>query len=77
MSMRDMLNVVRRRMPKINPLIAEGLAFHQMKSAGATIDRLLQIGFRREESEWSGEGLPDGIHYLHMEPVTPEESYLQ
>lgn len=77
MPIRDMLNVVRSRMPKINPLIAEGLAFHQMKSAESTIDRLLQIGFRREESEWTGEGLPDGIHYLRMEPVTPEESYIQ
>lgn len=77
MPMRDMLDVVRRRMPKINPLIAEGLAYHQMKSAESTIDRLLQIGFRREESEWSGEGLPDGIHYMHMEHVSPEESYIQ
>lgn len=74
--MKDALAVVRDDMPKMNPVITEGIAYWQMKNAKHDVDKLLCIAFR-SETAWTGEGLPTGFQYLHMDSVTPEEEYIE
>lgn len=72
----DALEAVKRRMPKLNHLVCEGLAYHQMKRIEFEIDRLMKIAFRRD-GERVGDGLPDAFRYVDFEYVTPEESYME
>lgn len=74
--LKDALAIARRNMPKLNPMVTEGIAFHQMKCAMHDVDKLLSIAFR-SETDWNGEGLPVGFSYLHLERVTPEEEYIE
>lgn len=75
--MKDALAEMHRRLPKMNPLICEGLAFHQSRSGGIerTVDGYLKSAFRREGG-YEGEGLPDNFHYQHLKPVTPLEEFI-
>ena len=74
--LKDAIALVHQMMPKINPVVGEGIAYHQMRSVEQIVDKLMKIAFRREEVEWTGEGLPDSFRYVSYEPVSPEESYM-
>lgn len=72
----DALAIVRDKMPKLNPLICEGIAYHQMKGVESAVNNLLMTAFRRE-GEYDGEGLPDTFQYLRYERPTPDEDFLE
>lgn len=74
--MKDAMAAMHARLPKMNPIICEGLAYHQSKSNGIeqTVAGYLKSAFRRE-GEYNGEGLPDSFQYTHMTTTTPLEEF--
>lgn len=59
--------------PKINPFVAEGVAYHQMHNLHLMIHKLASSLLRRENEP----RLPEGFDYVSCELVTPEEEYLE
>lgn len=73
----DALAELHTRLPKMNEIICEGLAYHQSKDGGIyrTVDGYLKAAFRREGG-YDGEGLPDGLKYQYLRRLTPREEVL-
>lgn len=74
--MKDALNLVRDKMPKINKWVGNGIAYYQMQSCEPEVDKLLAEAFRHD-GDWSEECLPAGFRYLWYEHLTPEEEYVE
>lgn len=59
------------RIPKINPLIGEGVAYRQMIDLHQTIHQQLSTLLRKDREA----DLPEGFDYIGCEILTPEEEY--
>jgi len=60
------------RIPKINPLIGNGVSFTQMKDLHLTIHQQMCTLLRRENEP----DLPEGFDYIGFEILTPTEEYI-
>ena len=74
---KDALAELHTRLPVMNEIICEGLAYHQSRDGGIyrTIEGYLKAAFRRDGG-YDGEGLPDGLKFLHLRRLTPREEVL-
>ncbi|MGL5648902.1 MAG: hypothetical protein ACRDDY_13725 [Clostridium sp.] len=74
--MRDALKLLHERLPKMNDVICEGIAYNQSKSGGIerTVNSYLRGAFTRT-GEYDGEGLPDKFKYLRLQRITPLEEH--
>lgn len=76
MGMRDALKLMHDRLPKMNDVVCEGIAYNQSKSNGIerTVNSYLRGAFTRT-GEYDGEGLPDKFRYLRLQRITPREEH--
>ncbi|MBE0438285.1 MAG: hypothetical protein IBX57_00765 [Gammaproteobacteria bacterium] len=61
-------DLVATQVPSINPIIAEGLATHEMKFVEQYVDRILRSG---------QDDFPEGLRYVQYRRLTPLEEYLR
>ncbi len=60
-----------QRIPKINPIIGEGVAYHQMGNLHLTINQQLETLLKKDREP----DLPEGFDYIGCRVLTPEEEY--
>lgn len=61
------------RIPKINPIIGEGVAYHQMTDLHLIIHNQMSMLLRKDREP----DLPFGFDYIGFEMLTPEEEYIE
>lgn len=54
------------KVPKLNPLLANGIAVEHLKEIESQVDKILRS---------AAEGFPEGLRYLGMEHCTPEKEF--
>lgn len=67
----DAIDLVEEEMPKFNPIMAEGLAYHQMRDTPKVINDLMMIALRSDVDD----RLPEGFNYVGYTVLSPLEEY--
>lgn len=65
---KQLLGIIAAKLPKINPILANGAAVQFMNEVEPHVDRDLRV---------SSEQLPEGLHYETYEVCTPTEEYFE
>lgn len=70
--MKDILDAIDAELEDINPVVAEGLAYHQLKGVHRVIDGVMKSALRSSEDT----RLPYGFNYIGCRRLAPHEEYI-
>lgn len=68
----DAIDLVEEEMPEFNSIMAEGLAYHQLRDTPRVVDGLMKVALRSDVDS----RLPEGFNYVDFRILSPWEEYI-